>query len=241
MKNKKTKWFYSKQLSDFQGIRHGFSTKNITDFSKEITFVNSESSKKFIFLNQVHQADVLVLKKKTQSKGENYGNFDGVITDLRGQCLCIRTADCLPILIHDSKKKVIGALHGGWKPISKGIIEKAIHLLKINYQSSSEDLHVAVGSGICGEHYEVKEDLLEIFLPLIKEKKLNETLFFKQKAKGYLFDLKKLTVSLLNHLGVCDKNIDVLNRCTFGEEEWFYSYRRNKTSKRLVCFIQLNQ
>ena len=240
MKNEKTKWLYSKQLSDFQGIEHGFSTKNVTNVSKEINSINLGSSKKCIFLNQVHQADVLVLKKKTQSRGENYGNFDGVITNLRDQCLCICTADCLPILIYDSKRKVIGALHGGWKPISKGIIEKVIHLLKINYQSSPEDLHVAIGSSICGEHYEVKENLLEIFLPLIKEKKLNETLFFKQKAKGYLFDLKKLTMSFLNALGVCDKNIENLNRCTFGEAEWFYSYRRNKTSKRLVCFIQLN-
>ena len=74
----------------------------------------------------------------------------------------VLTADCVPILIYDKNKKIVSAIHAGWKGIYKGIINKVINFL-LNSGSKSKDLIGIIGPCISQKNYEIKKDFINKF------------------------------------------------------------------------------
>ena len=60
---------------------------------------------------------------------------DGFITDRPGVALCVKTADCVPVLLADGKKKVVAAVHAGWRGTALGIAGKAVRILQERFAS----------------------------------------------------------------------------------------------------------
>lgn len=157
---------------------------------------------------------------------------DGLITKDR-KYLAILTADCLPLFFYHPKKRIIAAIHAGWRGLSKGIIENTLEKFS-RLRALPEDLIVAFGPHIRVCCYQVGPDLIDI----IKTKYSRVARIFKNSAKDAFFDMSTLICQILITNGVNKENIEdtqICTSCSIG----FHSYRRDKTTGRNLNLIGL--
>ena len=84
---------------------------------------------------------------------------DAVITSKPDLCLCVKTADCIPVLVYDSQERIIAAIHAGWRGTVARIVSKAIGKM----QSRPENLHAIIGPGISLQAFEVGNEVYDAF------------------------------------------------------------------------------
>jgi YfiH family protein len=166
---------------------------------------------------QIHSPNVVIVDKPWTEAPQ----ADAMATNVPGITLGILTADCLPILFADSKHRVIGAAHAGWKGAYDGVIEAAIGaMLKLG--AKLPDISAAIGPAIAQRSYEVGGEFLARFLMQSNE---NQIYFANSPREGhYQFDLKNYARKRLKNAGVT--NINILAHDTASEENRFFSYRR---------------
>ncbi len=223
-----------------------FQLENRTARKELLEYIPACFNKKDVYIyevKQVHGNNIVVLDKNFKIKDAgnyydlNLAEADGVFTQKTGIMLCIRTADCIPVLFYDRIKRVAGAVHCGWRGVYTDIIINAKSILINDFHSNLDDVIIITGPSICKNCYEVKDDFLNKF---IAKNKLNRRFFERTSEYNKLyFDLKGLLKNELNLYGFKKENIYDLNKCNF-EDKNFYSYRRNKTDKRQVSFIAIN-
>jgi YfiH family protein len=174
---------------------------------------------------------------------------DGLITRVPELVIAIMTADCLPVLLVDVKKKVIGAFHAGWRGTVKRIVEKGAGVLRHEYGSRPEDIHAVIGPGIGKCCYAVGEDVKsefesqfsyagELFHEVQQSDPVREKyplLFLNVRAPGHgeccaalHLDLKKANRRQLQAAGVPEKQIATLEQCTACDTRRFFSHRAEK-------------
>ena len=235
--------FKSKLLNKFDEIEHGFFNskggfskgiyeslncgigskdlkKNVVRNLEKVAKQINTTKQNIILLNQVHSNKVINVRDifKIRRIG------DGLITNRKKLALGILTADCAPILIFDPKKKIIAALHAGWKGAFKDIIGKTIN--KLNQKGSkSKDLIAVVGPCISLKNYEVKKDFLNKFL----QKSKKNIKFFKSYNKKIYFSLNSYIKSQLINMKV--KKIEIIHKNTFPKKNNFFSSRRSIKNK----------
>ena len=232
----------SKKLSKFKGIDHAFfnrlggksngifkslncgpgSSDKKKNILKNLEIVSSKinaKSKKIILLNQVHSNKFYYIDKNSKF---NYNKYDGdaLITDKKNLPIAVLTADCAPILIHDEGRKMIAAIHAGWKGAYKDIVKKVVKFM-IKKGCTPQNITVAIGPCISSNNYEIKEDFKKKF---IKKDKKNIIFFKKNKNKNY-FNLNKYVHFQLKTLNI--KKIDIINKDTFNPKNSFFSARRS--------------
>jgi hypothetical protein len=88
---------------------------------------------------------------------------DGLMTDVPGVLLAVGTADCVPVLVVDVKKRMVGAFHAGWRGTAAGIVEGGVAKMREAYGSRVEDLVAAVGPSIGACCYAVGEEVRAAF------------------------------------------------------------------------------
>jgi len=192
--------------------------------------------KNIITMNQVHGNKIVYLEKKIKIKKKII--CDSILTNKKKVALGVLTADCVPILIFDKKKKIIGAVHAGWKGAYKDIVTKTIKkFLKIG--SEKKNLIASIGPCISQKNYEVGINFYKKFLT---KQKINKK-FFKKKNKKYLFNLRKFVEYQFIKNNI--KNIDHIKQDTFANKKNFYSYRRSLFKKesdygRNISIIMIN-
>ena len=146
---------------------------------------------------------------------------DGAVTDKPNIGLCIRTADCAPVLLEDRKHGVIGAAHAGWRGAFKGIIENVIALM-LEKGARLEDIAAAVGPCIGQKSYEVDEDF---YLQFIEKNKDFEKYFAAGKSEHfYQFNLEEFCVDVLKKCGIL--NVSASKQDTYALDKDYYSFRR---------------
>ena len=180
--------------------------------------------KPIITLNQIHSNKVVCFNNREEVKDKMIG--DAIVTKLKNIGIGVLTADCVPILFCDSKKKIIGCVHVGWKGALNGIIENTMDkFFKLN--SKARDLVAALGPCINYRHYEVNQDFYKKFLA---QSKNNGRFFIMSNDKKYLFNKRSYINAKLIGLGI--KNIDHINMDTFSDKKNFFSYRRSKKDNK---------
>ena len=193
-------------------------------------------SKKIILLNQIHSSKFHYINKHSSLNNKFEG--DALITDKKNVPIAVLTADCAPILIYDKNRKMIAAIHAGWKGAYKGIIKKVIKFM-IKKGCSSKNIIAAVGPCISGDNYQVREDFIKKF---IKKDKKNIIFFRKTMNKNY-FNLNKYVHFQLKSLNI--KKIDIIDKDTFNAKNNFFSARRSISHKendygRNISVIMIN-
>ena len=159
---------------------------------------------------------------------------DGAVTDKQGIVLCIRTADCAPVLLADYEHGVIGAAHAGWRGAFGGVIANTIALMR-QKGAEPDNIAAAVGPCIAQASYEVDDRFYQQFMA----KDESFTQFFKpaQRVEHFLFNLEAFCVNRLQACGI--KNITVSGLDTYALEGQYFSFRRN-THRGLIyapkCF-----
>jgi YfiH family protein len=192
--------------------------KNILKNLETVRNKIKAKSKKIIFLNQIHSNKFYYIGKN--SKLNNKLEGDALITDKRNLPIAVLTADCAPILIHDEKKKMIAAIHAGWKGAYNDIVKKVVKFM-IKKGCSPQNITVAIGPCISSKNYEVKDDFKKRF---IKKDKKN-IIFFKITNDKNYFNLNKYIHFQLESLNI--KKVDIINKDTFNAKNNFFSARRS--------------
>ena len=171
---------------------------------------------------------------------------DGMVTEIAGIVLAIQTADCLPVLLADPKRKAVGAFHAGWRGTLARIVEKGVGAMRREFSSDPRDLLAAIGPGIHACCYRVGEEVREQFTSqfnyaaqLFEEfdnadevRRKYPMLFMNQRAPGHgqpeqaiHLDLVKANLRQLTDAGVARKNIEASPLCSVCRKDLLFSYR----------------
>ena len=177
-----------------------------------IFLIHQVHSNKFVFINK----DIKFYKKRIKA--------DAIITNQEKLPIAVLTADCVPILLFDNNKKMIAAIHAGWKGAFKGIINKVINFMLKNGCKKNQ-ITAAIGPCIKQKSYNVKDDFKKKFIKKDRKNKI----FFKNKRNTIFFDLPNFVKSQLKSNKIT--KIDMINIDTFDKKNNFFSARRSLGSK----------
>jgi YfiH family protein len=180
---------------------------------------------KLAISKQIHSAFV----KKVTKPGV-YTDTDALFTNRQDFLLSVQTADCLPVFMYDPNKKVIAAIHAGWQGSLRGIVSETLALVIKEYAIHPNNLKIAIGPGIQGTCFELREDVFSQFP--------NQFLKMHENKETKYLDLQSFIKSQLVRCGVIENNIYIDTTCTHCDDKRFYSYRRNKNkSGRMIGII----
>ena len=129
-------------------------------FLKELGVANGRRSWPLVSLRQIH-SDVIhrVDGVPADRMPAQPLAGDGMVTDTPGLVLAVQTADCLPIILADRKRRAVGVFHAGWRGTVKRIVEKGVGEMRKHFGSDPRDLVAAIGPGVQGCCYEVGEEV----------------------------------------------------------------------------------
>ena len=229
-----------KSKNIYKSLNCGLGSKDLpSNVKKNLKIVKRKivkSSKSIFLLNQIHSNKFIYIDYKYRLKSKP--KVDAVITNQRKLPIAVLTADCVPILICDNKRKMIAAIHAGWKGAYKNIITKVIKCM-IEKGCRLKNITAAIGPSISVKNYEVRDDFKKKFIK--KDKKTIK--YFKINNNKLYFDLPKYIYSLLLKNKI--KNIETLKIDTFDVKNKFFSARRALKLKhndygRNISIIMLN-
>ena len=193
--------------------------------------------KKIFLLNQIHSNKFFYIDKNSKLNNNKFEG-DALITNRSNTPIGVLTADCAPILIFDKKKKMVAAIHAGWKGAYKDIVKKVIKFM-IKKGCTPKSMTAAIGPCISLQNYEVKQDFKKKFI----KKDKNTEIFFKKIRSKHYFNLNRYIVYQLKNLDI--KKIEVINRDTFNIKNNFFSARSSKSRNendygRNISLIMIN-
>jgi len=181
--------------------------------------------------NQLHSDQIVSLQ--AINHGLRVLEADAFITSEPNVVCYVRTADCVPILMHDPIKKVSAAVHAGWRGTTMRLVEKTVEKFEKDFGSRRESILAAIGPSIAGDCYEVDMEVAEGFVTIAGE-------FLKKKGTNgkWTVDLQSVNRRLLENAGV--RGVEVVPICNHCDTR-FASFRRDKTETfRQVNFIVMN-
>jgi YfiH family protein len=188
-----------------------------------------------IFPKQTHSNCVVEIQDLSEIALEE---TDALVTNVQGLCICIQTADCVPILLFDPVEKAISAIHAGWRGTVGKIVEVAIRKMRLKYGTLPENVVAAIGPSIGPEIYEVGDEVVIVARKSIPNVELA---LHKNNAGKFHFNLWEANRQLLLSCGLKSTNIEILGECSFIEKEKFYSARRDgMETGRMVSGIMLD-
>ena len=179
----------------------------------------SKNSKNIILLHQVHSNNLLFIDQNFRFNKEKI-KADALITNQKNLPIAVLTADCVPVLLYEREKKIIAAIHVGWRGAFKEIIKKVISLM-LKKGCKRNFITAAIGPCIKQKSYNVKDDFKRKFIKKDKKNKI----FFKMEKGIVYFDLYGFVKSQLKSNKIT--NIDTINIDTFDKKNNFFSARRS--------------
>lgn len=179
-----------------------------------------------LWAEQVHGGEVAVVTG--HETGDTVAGVDALVTSARGVLLCIRVADCLPVLLADSAAGVVGVAHAGRRGLVAGVLANTVAAME-SLGASPAGLRVSVGPGICGGCYEVPEELaaeVEAVIPGTRTQ--------TRQATPSL-DLRRAALTQLTDRPLTE--IFVSAECTVEQPDRWYSYRRDSRTGRFCGYV----
>jgi YfiH family protein len=197
------------EFDRYDWLIHGFGTRHVDVPAR---FANLATVK------QIHSADCVAAEGRTGILGQ----ADALLENSPGAVVAVKTADCIPILLVDSRRRAVAAVHAGWRGTASRIAQRAIESMRRRFGTDPADLEAAIGPGIGACCYEVGPEVAEQF-----------------GGQGRVhIDLPGINRSQLTDAGVTPGRIYASNLCTMCLPEEFHSFRRDKDAAgRLYSFI----
>ncbi len=188
-------------------------------------------ARRLLFARQVHGEDVALVDRTTDLEAwETEGGpptADALVTDRPGVFLAVAVADCQPILMADPVRRVVAAVHAGWRGTALDLPGKTVHTMILRFGCDPRDLRVGIGPSLgpcCGELRSFRRDL--------------PPALWKYRREGTAcFDFWAATRDQLIARGVPPEQIEVGGLCTRCHPERFFSYRAEKTTGRFPAAI----
>jgi polyphenol oxidase len=179
---------------------------------------------RLVTIRQIHSGTVQTIRSSDgalrgsleTSEGKAVLEGDGLVTNLPGVLIAVGTADCVPVLVADVAKRVVGAFHAGWRGTAAKITEQGIALMREVYGSRPEDIVAAVGPGIGACCYVVGDEVRAAFDSQFPYADLlfRETLDSTASRPQYFVDLWQANRRQLIDVGIPPERITVIGECT---------------------------
>ncbi|MFN8005636.1 MAG: peptidoglycan editing factor PgeF [Terriglobia bacterium] len=239
-------FLYHQQLASIKSVMHGFSLRHDPGLQREFNLglndyqprdIVMENRKRLIeavagtdvplfTARQIHSDDILTIKDRTLPNRAPEG--DALVTRLSGVLLGIQSADCLPIIVIDPSRKVIAAIHGGWRGLLKRIVVKTVKQMEEEFSTNPADILAVIGPGIGPCCYEVGEEIIQSFSEscaggISFSRDFPSTRPGKPTSKA--LDLSAVGTHQLLEGGVLSQHIFNSEFCTSCRTDLFFSHR----------------
>jgi purine-nucleoside/S-methyl-5'-thioadenosine phosphorylase / adenosine deaminase len=219
---------------DSPGWRAGFTTRRANGELTRILPLLGWDALPWIRPAQRHGRRVLFVPGPPSDALASPREADGLATASRGVLIAIAAADCVPIILFDSRNDAGAVLHAGWRGTCAGIAREGVEVLRKRCRSRPGDLRAVIGPSIGPCCYEIGSEVVEAFRsaghalePILRSRGEREHL-----------DLREANRRILLQAGVAPERIHDLDLCTRCREDLFPSYRRDGSSAgRLLAFL----
>lgn len=198
------------------------------------------SPERIVMPHQVHDTRLLVadadfLNATDEAKSQRLEGVDGLLTQERGVCIGVSTADCIPLILYDRRLHASAAIHAGWRGTVKGIARIAMESMTKAFGSHPRDITAVVGPGISLAAFEVGDEVYEAFahagFPMER---------VARRYEKWHIDLPECNRWLLGEAMVAPENIHSTGICTWRQADTFFSARRlGQLSGRIFTGILL--
>ena len=223
------------------GEHRGDSDENVRENYKRFCAAVGADRNRLVFSKQVHNTDV-----RDVTSADIHTLFtpvpyeaDGLVTAEKGLALVIFSADCIPVLLHDPVKNIIGACHCGWRGTVGDMAGATVRTMLEKHGCDPKDIHVSIGPGIDKCCFETDEDVRDAVLDTLDN---DAERFIEPTGAGkYHVDLKGINREFLIRSGVLAENIDVSDECTACKCDKYWSHRKTKGergSQAAIIFLK---
>jgi len=191
-------------------------------------FLNQDS--KMVLANVSHGSSVTTICSSNFDHYEQVIETDALVTrDIPNLYLCMTFADCPPVFLFDPEKRVMAAVHGGWKPVMNNIIYNTFNKM-ISLGAKADRMRAAILPGINQECYQFgsreARKIFRLYKPFVK--------YFKKEDKCHV-DLKGIIkFQLTEELGIPQENLEIFGECTCCQNDKFFSYRGEKMNPEFI-------
>ena len=205
-------------LEAFSWLEHGFGTKKSEGWPAEEYRAT---------LKQIHSTQVAV----ADGPGV-WGEGDALVTNMPGLFVAVKTADCIPILLVDPERRVVAAIHAGWRGTAGNIVRSTISTMVSEFHTDVSGVWAAIGPGIGKCCYEVSGDVAVQFVPWLPE--------YAGAPERTMLDLTEVNRRQMIHAGVASTRIVTSEGgCTCCRDE-LHSFRRDRErSGRMLSAIRV--
>lgn len=208
--------------------------ENVVENRRRIYAVMNRPVESIFDVWQIHSADV-ICTDEPRPLNAPHEKADAILTNNPEITLFMRFADCVPILLHDPVKHVIGIVHAGWMGTVKKIAGQAIRTMQEHYHSNPADIRAGIGPSIGPDHYQVGQDVIDQVRQAFGSQA--DALLNVQNGRT-TFNLWRANESLLSQAGV--ETIEISGLCTACDVRRWYSHRaENGKTGRFGAFISL--
>ncbi len=200
-----------------QGVEHFFGTRHEAPGPMR-------AARLVVSVTQVHGTDVLVVDRAAAAARSFGGGWDALVTDQPGVLLTVRTADCVPVLIHDPVNGIVAAVHAGWRGATSGIVPKTLAVMGRRFGSRPASLRLSIGPSVGFCCYEVDEPVLS----RLREEYAGWQALVQATGPGTArLNLRGLVRGQALSAGVREEGLSSVGLCTICHPNLFYSYRRD--------------
>lgn len=178
---------------------------------------------------QIHEAEVGYLDTRflsltPEGQKDEMNGKDALITDVPGVCVAVSTADCVPVLVYAPDKKVVAAIHAGWRGTVKQIVAKTVGCMIARYGCDPSRMLAGIAPSISRESFEVGDEVAEAF----QATGVDMTRIMERNARTGKphIDLWEANRIQLLEVGLLPEHIEISGICTYLHHDDFFSARR---------------
>lgn len=238
------------------------SSERVLENRKKFFAALDAAKMRVVGLRQIHSDVIHVVGAADVPQGEQAPKGDALITREPGVLLVVQTADCIPILLADTKNRAIAAIHSGWRGTAQRIAEKTLGRMQMEFGTRPQDVVAALGPGIGGCCYEVGHEVVKQFaakFPQAREwfagpfdvlengdNDSNWLPWLTMRPPGHApppprvqLDLIAANRAILASAGIAPDKIQSSGFCTSCRSDLFFSYRRERTTGRMMAAIAI--
>ena len=220
----------------------GDSDKHVTECRVELCKNLGISDNELVVPYQTHSTNIVSIEKEffllsNEERQQKLYGVDAIVTNLKGVCIGVSTADCIPILLYDKENHIVVAIHAGWRGTVQHIVSNAIKYLKDNYYTNPQNIKAVICPGISEEAFEVGDEVYETFY----KSGFDMGKISKRYNKWHINLKEANRIELLN-CGVNPKNVQDCTICTYTNFKDYFSARRlGINSGRIFNGIMIKQ
>jgi YfiH family protein len=200
--------------------------EEIRENRKKVANAMGIAPEKLVFPSQVHLTRIVNVTSQTSK--ESLMETDALISNERGICIAVMSADCVPILLYDKRNHAVGAVHSGWRGTVARILEKTLKEMALTFGTRGEDIIAGIGPSVSQESYEVGG---EVIGEVERAFGMENSLMIKKPNEKAQLDLWEANKIQLRAFGVPASQIEISDLCTVKNNNYFFSARKGDAGR----------